>query len=66
MKLLKEKSLAEIPPTEEEWVIVIDLTGYAWGSCHDKAKIEKISWSGEEHGVNFSISHSFLNVYALQ
>ena len=42
MKPLKEKYLAEIPPTEKERVIVIDFMGYA-RKVLDKTKIEYIS-----------------------
>ena len=41
MELPKEKSLAEIPPTEEERVIVIDLTGYAWEVAMIKLKLKR-------------------------
>ena len=53
MELLKEKSLAEIPPTEEERVIVIDLTGYAWEVAMTKLKLKRIHDLVKNMGLTF-------------
>ena len=53
MELLKEKSLAEIPPIEEERVIVIDLMGYAWEVAMIKLKLKRIHDLVKNMGLTF-------------